>query len=305
MPDSDDGPCDRCDGAHATWRCPHFSKGRSSHADAQAMPLSQRPQPGPALPPLRCRGKLRKQPGDGHCVYHSMTRGLRSLGRSVRSAIGYRVELSDWMRPRGGDVVGSATLSDWVRWETGGRFSFGSYLTRMRSACAQQVDVEFWGGSCELVASARKEEASIWLWAPRGGGMYERQHIFRAKVETAPKYHVCRSHGVHYDYLEFKEEDLDAAIATQIGSVFASCAPSAAAALPPSARSAGAACTPVTRAPSCLPGFTGHLHFWNRSNWPRGRRDMLFPAPCVCMCRRLRRPRLRRPLAPQPQLVSM
>ena len=142
------------------------------------MPLSERPRAGPTLPPLRCRGKLHKQPGDGHCLYHSIKHGLRRIGRSVRSAVAYRVELAVWMRPRGGTIVGSDKLEDWVRWETGGRHSYDGYLSRMQSACASQVSTEFWGGSPEIAGTVEKEAVAIWLWVPCGGDMFERQHIF-------------------------------------------------------------------------------------------------------------------------------
>jgi len=78
------------------------------------------------------------------------------------------------------------------------------------------VAEEFWGGACELAGAVQKESVAIWVWVPRGRGMFERQHIFCGRVEAAPKFHVCRSSGVHYDYLELQDAELHDAITAQI-----------------------------------------------------------------------------------------
>ena len=84
----------------------------------------------------------------------------------------------------------NAKMSDWVRWETGGRFTYDDYLSRMQSARGAMVAEEFWGGACELAGAVQKESVAIWVWVPWthrghiGGGHAPEQKLPRPAEET-------------------------------------------------------------------------------------------------------------------------
>ena len=83
--------CDRCDGAHESTKCPYYKKPRGNHPDEQRRRKGQglASAGGNYFIPFH-RARVRHQPGDGSCLYHSMCFGLR---RRCRSAHSLRKEL--------------------------------------------------------------------------------------------------------------------------------------------------------------------------------------------------------------------
>ena len=90
--------CDRCDGTHVSTECPHFKWPRATHKDARCMPVEERPALAPDVAPVEASGKLIKQPGDGSCLYHSLSRGERELGQRGAPPAGASASgtLSSW-----------------------------------------------------------------------------------------------------------------------------------------------------------------------------------------------------------------
>jgi hypothetical protein len=81
--------CDKCDGKHLTDNCPYYKKPRDNHPDAQRGNKKLGGQSN--LPGALIRSaRVVRQPGDGSCLFHSMSYGLRdgssasSLRREVR-----------------------------------------------------------------------------------------------------------------------------------------------------------------------------------------------------------------------------
>jgi hypothetical protein len=68
--------CDKCDGKHETEQCPYYKKRRDDHPDAQKG--SRQKLGGFSLLPgsTIMRAKVVRQPGDGSCLFHSMSYGL-------------------------------------------------------------------------------------------------------------------------------------------------------------------------------------------------------------------------------------
>lgn len=67
--------CDKCDGKHETSQCPHYKTKRGSHPDEQKnfyLKLGGVSSlPGQTLRSAR----VVRQPGDGSCLFHSMSHG--------------------------------------------------------------------------------------------------------------------------------------------------------------------------------------------------------------------------------------
>eukprot|EP00656_Telonema_subtile_P019559 TRINITY_DN20792_c0_g1_i1.p2 TRINITY_DN20792_c0_g1~~TRINITY_DN20792_c0_g1_i1.p2 ORF type:complete len:148 (-),score=21.31 TRINITY_DN20792_c0_g1_i1:166-609(-) len=95
---SSSGECDRCDGDHATDRCPIFRRQREDHPDA----LRRKPMDmggGGGNFTLR-DARVVRQPGDGSCLFHSMAYGL-----GHRSATGLRREIAEFIAENSGLMI--------------------------------------------------------------------------------------------------------------------------------------------------------------------------------------------------------
>ncbi|MGI9554391.1 MAG: hypothetical protein ACR2M6_00330, partial [Vampirovibrionia bacterium] len=78
-------PCDKCDGPHATSKCPYFNgKVRENHKDALQAYIHLKKQKnlgagnhGASRDNVleNVRGKVIGQPGDGSCLFHSLSYG--------------------------------------------------------------------------------------------------------------------------------------------------------------------------------------------------------------------------------------
>ena len=100
-------------------------------------------------------------PGDNSCLFHAVRHGLMKLGRrAVLPTEMFRAAVAGWMKGQSTLQVGTAKLHVWVRWETGGRLSFGSYCDQMAKPKGQ------WGGAPEIASMARMQKVDMWVWAP-------------------------------------------------------------------------------------------------------------------------------------------
>jgi hypothetical protein len=81
--------CDKCDGKHLTEDCPHYKKKREAHPDAQKS-FYKKLGGSSTLPyATLARATVMRQPGDGSCLFHSISYGLGSRynARSIRQEI--------------------------------------------------------------------------------------------------------------------------------------------------------------------------------------------------------------------------
>lgn len=163
-----------------------------------------------------------RQPGDGNCLFHSLSYGLRdgSTAAELRKQIVAFIEANPDLEIQG------SPIKDWVQWET--TLSVGDYCTKMRGTGE-------WGGAIEMAALSRLRGVHVLVYernhdsagarslgaSPYGGiapgalvspgssssgsstGSVRRVHTFeppptgKAKVEVRVLY--CG--GVHYDAL--------------------------------------------------------------------------------------------------------
>lgn len=130
--------CDKCDGKHETSKCPHFKKDRGSHPDAQKN-FYKKLGGTSTLPGAVIRnGRVARQPGDGSCLFHSMSFGLKD-GSSASSL---RREICAFLSKNPSLKIADTPLSDWIKWDSGG--SVSSYTRRMSGGA--------WGGGIEMAA---------------------------------------------------------------------------------------------------------------------------------------------------------
>eukprot|EP00930_Biecheleria_cincta_P105416 TRINITY_DN98104_c0_g1_i1.p1 TRINITY_DN98104_c0_g1~~TRINITY_DN98104_c0_g1_i1.p1 ORF type:complete len:317 (-),score=34.57 TRINITY_DN98104_c0_g1_i1:215-1165(-) len=84
------GTCDRCDGLHASDRCPHFKNPREQHKDAWThYGASKHPKGLDGTASARVfkrHGRCIPQPGDGNCLFHALCYGLNAGGDSRRTS---------------------------------------------------------------------------------------------------------------------------------------------------------------------------------------------------------------------------
>jgi hypothetical protein len=105
--------CDKCDGGHSTDRCPFYKKARDNHPDAK--PAREKKmlglQSGP--PEILRIGSARviRQPGDGSCLFHSLSHGLKD-GSSASSL---RKQVAEFIQSNPTLEISDSPLKDWVR----------------------------------------------------------------------------------------------------------------------------------------------------------------------------------------------
>ena len=135
--------CDRCDGPHDSSVCPHFKKGRDKHPDAQKgkNTHSMGASGGNAFLP---QGKVVRQPGDGSCLFHSMSYGLRAHNVQA-NAIRLRKEIAQFVQTKPNYKISDTPVRDWVKWDAG--CSVQNYCARMSRGG--------WGGGIEMAACSR------------------------------------------------------------------------------------------------------------------------------------------------------
>ncbi|KAK3236700.1 hypothetical protein CYMTET_53176 [Cymbomonas tetramitiformis] len=131
--------CDKCDGPHETDLCPIYKKPREDHPDAQK-------GKGPSMGGdggnfVLKNARVVRQPGDGSCMFHSLSHGLSNM----TSASTLRREIAGFIEKNGDLRIADTPLKDWIKWDS--RDSVAAYARRMA--------VGGWGGGIEMAAFSR------------------------------------------------------------------------------------------------------------------------------------------------------
>ena len=179
------GTCDRCDGAHLSQSCPVYKKPRDSHPDAQrGVGRSLGGSGGNYFLPS---ARVVRQPGDGSCLFHSMSHGLRHAG----GARSLRRELAQWIERNPSYKISETPLSDWIRWDS--NCSVAQYAKRMGQGMV-------WGGGIEMAACTVVHRVNVHVYEKRGSG-FKRISCFDT---TSAKGTVNVLYGgrMHYDAIE-------------------------------------------------------------------------------------------------------
>lgn len=184
------GPCDKCDGPHHEDDCPFFKgRKRCNHKDA----LDRYGKKGTSeddttAPVVLKNARIIPQPGDGSCLFHSLSYGLKSTNASK-----LRAEIADFIASNPDAQVSGNPIKDWVLWDTG--MKVAAYASSMRTGSR-------WGGAVELAVCAQLKQVGIHIFE-KGQKGFKQISKFGDDGQTAGR--IVRLHyggRVHYDALE-------------------------------------------------------------------------------------------------------
>jgi hypothetical protein len=178
--------CDKCDGPHETDNCPYFKKKREDHPDAcrgnKAMGGTS------LLPGAQIAGheaRVIRQPGDGSCLFHSMSYGLGDGTNATR----LRADICAFISNNPSLMISDSPLKDWVKWDAG--TSVGDYIRKMSRGS--------WGGGIEMACLSQMKQVNVHVYEQIGSG-YKRISAFDFPLDSQSKpiIRVLYRGGVHY-----------------------------------------------------------------------------------------------------------
>lgn len=188
VPAKPNGPCDKCDGKHDTNECPHFKKSRDKHDDATRMYGKKGEDSESGQWPVLRHARVVAQPGDGSCLFHSLSHGLQSTNASR-----LRAEIADYIAANPDSKVADNPIKDWVLWDTG--MDTTAYSRAMRTGSQ-------WGGAVEMALCAKLKRMHVHVYE-RGKGGFKRISSFEGDVgQGAGVINLLYGGRVHYDALE-------------------------------------------------------------------------------------------------------
>lgn len=179
--------CDKCDGKHETDNCPYFKKPRENHPDAQKLNPKQMGGtsnlPGAFISSSSAR--VIRQPGDGSCLFHSMSYGLGQGYNASR----LRSEICTFIANNPNLSISETPLKDWIKWDSG--TSVVDYSRKMRGGS--------WGGGIEMACVSQMKQVNVHVYERSGSG-FKRISAFDFPVnnESRPVIRVLYCGGVHY-----------------------------------------------------------------------------------------------------------
>lgn len=184
--------CDACDGDHATDDCPHYSKkGRE-----MAKELMKKRRSGEMMHEIGDDGghfvltsseaRVVRQPGDGSCLFHSMSYGVGGRGSSLRK------ELTRYMSRNPDLRISGSPLRDWIKWA--GHGSVREYVKRMNRGSS-------WGGGIEMAVFSVLKKRNVHVYERSRGGKFKRISRFDRHENNGRTIHVLYSGRAHFDAL--------------------------------------------------------------------------------------------------------
>eukprot|EP00981_Chlorochromonas_danica_P007232 scaffold1618_cov158-Ochromonas_danica.AAC.16 len=182
--------CEKCDGKHETDHCPYYKKRREDHPDAQ-----RRKHIGNVsnLPGALLRmARVIPQPGDGSCLFHSISYGVSHSMECSHSAKSLRQLVVKFINSNPSTKICDTSLEDWVKWDSGCNVS--EYCRRIASGA--------WGGGIEMACLSIILHCNIHVYERAASG-YRRISAFDCvnDAQNQPTVRVLYCGGVHYDAL--------------------------------------------------------------------------------------------------------
>lgn len=180
--------CDKCDGKHLTEECPYYKKPRDDHPDAQK---NKRIGSTSKLPGNLIRSaRVVKQPGDGSCLFHSMSYQIKGY-----HAEKLRQDICIFIRNNPEFLISDTPLRDWIKWDS--KQSCADYSIKMSKGT--------WGGGIEMSICSHLFRVNIHVYERCHAG-YKRISAFDYS-NTPDKYPIIRvlyCGGVHYGKIFFE-----------------------------------------------------------------------------------------------------
>lgn len=182
--------CEKCDGKHETDHCPFYKKRREDHPDAQRRKHigSVSSLPGAWLRTAR----VIPQPGDGSCLFHSISYGASHSMECSHSAKSLRQLVVKFINKNPSTKICDTSLEDWVKWDSGCNVS--EYCRRIASGA--------WGGGIEMACLSIILHCNIHVYERAASG-YRRISAFDcvSDAQNRPTVRLLYCGGVHYDAL--------------------------------------------------------------------------------------------------------
>ena len=175
--------CDKCDGKHETDDCPYYKKQRDEHPDAKR---NKNIGGNSTLPGSLIRNaRIVRQPGDGSCLFHSMSYGLKNGYRADK----LRSEICEYIRTNPKCKISDTELNEWIKWDS--KISCNDYARKMSSGT--------WGGGIEMAVTSILFKCNIHVYERCFEG-YKRISAFDypESPEKLPIIRVLYCGGVHY-----------------------------------------------------------------------------------------------------------
>lgn len=181
------GPCDKCDGPHHEDDCPHFKGKRDNHRDAFDRYGKKGDAGGDAGGQFILKtARVIPQPGDGSCLFHSISYGLRGS-----NATDLRAQIADFIAKNPDLEVAGNPIRDWVLWDSG--MDVKSYAKTMRTGSK-------WGGAVEIAVCAQLKGIGIHIYE-RGSKGFARISTF-GEDSSGNIVNIHYGGRVHYDALQ-------------------------------------------------------------------------------------------------------
>ena len=189
---SGDLKCTRCgQTGHIAEDCPHYRFDRPMHQDARTH-LGNAPslEADDGSHWILRDAVESLQPGDGHCMFHSLAAGLAFFD-VVISGPALRVEISKWLKSHASVSVAGNTFAEWI------------YLDSRKSPaeyCSLMERTGEWGGGLELSAFAHCKQIDVHVFERREG-VFHRISFIRSPTPTEKEIYVLFVGRCHYDLL--------------------------------------------------------------------------------------------------------
>ena len=180
--------CDKCDGKHETDNCPYYKKSRDNHPDAQKNAYKKMGGTSTLPNSFVMSATVKRQPGDGSCLFHSMSYGLKDGS----NASTLRAEICNFIASNPSIKICDTPLSDWVKWDS-------------NSNCveyARKMSRGSWGGGIEMACVSMIKKCNVHVYERTIMG-YKRISAFDYHIDPSTKkcVRVLYQGGVHYDSL--------------------------------------------------------------------------------------------------------
>lgn len=182
--------CDKCDGKHLSSSCPYFKKERETHPDAQRG--NKKLGGTSSLPGATLRSaRVIRQPGDGSCLFHSMSYGLQD-GSNAQSL---RRDICNFIEKNQSVLIADTPLSDWIKWDSAGG-SVSSYTRKMSGGA--------WGGGIEMASTSIMKGVNVHVYERSMLSGLVRISAFDHPVspELKKTVRVLYCGGVHFDAIQ-------------------------------------------------------------------------------------------------------
>ena len=147
------------------------------------------------------RGQTRRMPGDGNCLYHSLSFGLNKIPKcSEWTAQQLRLHLAHWVAEHPTVEVAGQQLKTWILWDSNS--SVKEYAATMTKGVARPSHSVGWGGSIECIACSFSFNVNVIVFTPTSRGGQRCIAVFVPPGGGAHTVHLVYSGGDHYNVYE-------------------------------------------------------------------------------------------------------